>query len=230
MSGHRINGDGTGIRGLLLDFGSVMSVSVFERHRQTEQLLGLPANSLTWRGPFAPETDPLWQQMQRDEISERDYWAKRARELGEQLGEPGWTMQTLLTRISQVEPNTVVRPEMTRLITQTRARGVRVGILTNELELFYGKRFLEGLGVLREVDVFIDATHTGILKPDPRAYALATEGLHLPPRQVLFVDDQLRNIVGAVKMGLLTQYFDLRDVPGNIAATRARLGLPGENM
>jgi putative hydrolase of the HAD superfamily len=230
MSGHRINGAGAGIRGLLLDFGSVMSVSVFERHRQTEQLLGLPVNSLTWRGPFAPETDPLWQQMQRDEISERDYWAKRASELGEQLGEPGWTMQTLLTRISQVEPNTVVRPEMTRLITQAQDRGIRVGILTNELELFYGKPFLEGLDVLREVDAFVDATHTGILKPDARAYALATEGLRLPPCQVLFVDDQLRNIVGAVKVGLLTQYFDLRDVPGNIAATRARLGLPMENM
>lgn len=220
---------GTTIRGLLLDFGSVISVSVFERHRQTEQLLGLPVNSLQWLGPLAPQADPLWQSMQRDEISERDYWAQRARELGESVGEPGWTMQTMLARISQVEPNTVVRPEMSRLMQQARARGIRVGILSNELELFYGPRFLEGLDVLRLVDAFVDATHTGILKPDPRAYALAIDAMRLAPGQVLFVDDQLRNVVGAVKAGLLTQYFDLRDVSGNIAATRARLGLPVES-
>ena len=132
-------GPGTPIRGLLLDFGSVISVSVFERHRQTEQLLGLPAHSLQWLGPLAPEGDPLWQSMQRDEISERDYWAERARELGEQLGETGWTMQTMLTRISQVEPNTVVRPAMSRLMQQARAAGIRVGILSNELELSMGR-------------------------------------------------------------------------------------------
>ena len=40
------SGPGAVIRGLLLDFGSVISVSVFERHRQTEQLLGLPTSDL----------------------------------------------------------------------------------------------------------------------------------------------------------------------------------------
>jgi putative hydrolase of the HAD superfamily len=230
MSAGPEDGRPSAVRGLLLDFGSVISVSVFERHRQTEQLLRLPAHSLQWMGPLAPQTDPLWQSMQRDEISERDYWAQRARELGESVGESGWTMQTMLARISQVEPNTVVRPEMSRLMQQARARGIRLGILSNELELFYGSRFLKGLDVLRLVDAFVDATHTGILKPDPRAYALATDAMRLAPEQVLFVDDQLRNVVGAVKAGLLTQYFDLRDVSGNIAATRARLGLAVESM
>ena len=219
-----------GIRGLLLDFGAVISVSVFERHRQTEELLGLPAHSLQWMGPLAPQTDPLWQAMQRDEISERDYWAQRAHELGEQVGEPGWDMPTLLRRISQVEPDTVVRPAMHRLILEARARGIRVGILSNEMELFYGAAFLARLEVLRHLDAFVDATRTGILKPDARAYALATDAMRLEPPQVLFVDDQLRNVIGGAKVGLLTQYFDLRDIAGNIAATRVRLGLPVENI
>jgi putative hydrolase of the HAD superfamily len=230
MSAGTEHGTTSGVRGLLLDFGSVISVSVFERHRQTEQLLRLPAHSLQWMGPLAPQTDPLWQSMQRDEISERDYWAQRARELGERVGEPGWDMTTLLRRISQVDPNTVVRPAMSRLILEARARGIRVGILSNELELFYGASFLAGLEVLRHLDAFVDATRTGILKPDARAYALAIDAMRLEPAQVLFVDDQLRNIVGAAKVGLLTQHFDLRDIAGNIAATRARLGLPVESI
>jgi len=99
-------------------------------------------------------------------------------------------------------------------------------MLTNELELFYGKEFLRRMDVLEHFDAIVDATHTGILKPDPRAYAMATAAMELPAREILFVDDQFRNIAGAVKAGLQTQHFDVRDVPGQIAAVAARLALP----
>jgi putative hydrolase of the HAD superfamily len=98
-------------------------------------------------------------------------------------------------------------------------------MLTNELELFYGKPFLAGMDVLVHFDPIIDATHTGILKPDPRSYQMAIEAMGLPAQHILFVDDQFRNITGAVKAGLQTQFFDLRDVSGQIASIAARLTL-----
>jgi FMN phosphatase YigB (HAD superfamily) len=55
---------------------------------------------------------------------------------------------------------------------------------------------------------------------------MAAERLALPAAQILFVDDQFRNIAGAVDAGMQVQLFDLRDVPGNVAAVAARLGLP----
>lgn len=213
-------------KGLLLDFGAVISVSVFERHRETEVELRLPTGSLTWMGPLAPATDALWQAMQQDEITERDYWATRARELGESVGERDWDMLAMLTRIRQVDPNAVVRPAIKRLIHLARAEGIKVGILSNELELFYGKHFLDRMDILQEMEMIVDATHNNILKPDPRAYALAIEALKLKPEEILFVDDQFRNVVGGVKAGLQTQYFDLRDIDGHIAAIAARLQLP----
>ena len=212
-------------RGLLLDFGAVISVSVFERHRETEALLGLTQGSLTWLGPLAPDTDPLWQAMQRDEITEREYWSTRARELGTSVGEADWDVLRMLTRLRQVDPNAIVRPEIKRLIHAARARGIKVGILSNDLELFYGKEFLLRMDVLQEIGTIIDATHSGILKPAPRAYELAIEAMQLAPEEILFVDDQFRNIAGAVKAGLQTHYFDLRDVSGQVTAIAARLGL-----
>jgi putative hydrolase of the HAD superfamily len=212
-------------RALLLDFGSVISLSAFERHRQTERALNLAPGSLTWMGPLDPDTDPLWAAMQRDEITEREYWAQRARELGEAVGESGWDMAALLGRLHHEHPNRAIRPEMDRLIRLARSRGIRVGVLSNEAELFYGADVLGRFDILRDMDVMIDATRTGILKPDPRAYALALEAFGLAPREVLFVDDQFRNIEGAARAGLQSQYFDLRDVPGNIAAIAARLKL-----
>lgn len=213
-------------RGLLLDFGAVISISLFERQRDNEQRLGLRAGTLTWLGPIDPDSDALWQAMQRDELTEREYWARRAAELGQMLGEPDWSMLTLLARTRPSDPNALVRPELSRLIRDAKACGLRVGILSNELELFYGKAFLEGMQILREMHMLIDATHTGVLKPDPRAFAAAVAGLQLPAARVLFVDDQLRNVVGGARAGLQTQLFDLRDVAGSVAAIRARLRLP----
>ena len=215
-------------RGLLLDFGSVISVSVFERHRESERLLGLAEGTLSWLGPIDPATDALWESMQRDEITERDYWAHRAAELGTLVGESGWDVMTMLHRIRQTDANAIIRPQMQRMMRSARANGIRVGILSNELELFYGSDMLAQMDVLADTAMIVDASNTGILKPDLRAYTQATEGLGLPPQEILFVDDQFRNIVGAVKAGLQTQHFDLRDIPGNLAAIASRLQLPIE--
>jgi putative hydrolase of the HAD superfamily len=217
-------------KALLLDFGSVISVSVFERHRETESTLGLPPETLTWLGPIDPSTDMLWQSMQRDEISERDYWAIRAREVGAAIGERDWSVRAMLTRTRQTDPNAVVRPGMVKLIRRASANGILVGILSNELELFYGAEFLAQMSVLKDMAVIVDATHTGILKPDRRAYQLAVDELKTRADEILFVDDQMRNVVGAAKAGLQVQYFDLRDINGNIAAIATRLNLPVEEL
>jgi putative hydrolase of the HAD superfamily len=212
-------------QGLLLDFGAVMSISVFERHAQTEAILGLPAGTLTWLGALNPKTDPLWLSMQQDEISERDYWQARASELGKLVGESQWSVIDMLTRIRQVDPNAVIRPEMTKLIQQAKAAGLRIGILSNEMELFYGKAFLDQMAILKDIDCVVDATHTHTLKPDPDAYALGVAAMGLAAEDILFVDDQFRNISGAVKAGLQVHYFELRDIAGNFSALTARLGL-----
>ena len=67
-------------QGLILDFGGVVTRTLFETHDLSEAALGLAPGTLTWRGPFDPDNDPLWQDMQADRISERDYWMRRTRE------------------------------------------------------------------------------------------------------------------------------------------------------
>ena len=211
--------------GLLLDFGSVMTYSLFEKHRDTETILGLPAGSLTWLGPLDPRTDDLWQAMQRDEISERDYWAQRAAQLGRACGEEGWDMFALLKRVRHIEPNAAIRPQMLELVRCAARHGIKVGILSNELELFYGKAFLDRLDIMKDIATIIDGSHSKVLKPKPQAYRAAVEAMDLPPAQLLFVDDQMRNIVGAHEYGLQTQLFELRDPDGSYGAVLNRLRL-----
>lgn len=214
--------------GLLLDFGSVISYSLFETHPATEKILGLPTGSLAWRGPLDPQTDALWRAMQRDEISERDYWAQRALELGRACGEEGWDMLTVQRRVRHQAPETMLRPEMRALVSAAVRAGIKVGLLSNELELFHGKPFLDRLEIMSDIAVLIDGSHSHILKPERAAYEAAIAAMDMPAARLLFVDDQFRNIAGAELAGLQTQYFDLRDPAGCIAAIAARLRIPME--
>ena len=188
-------------RALILDFGGVVTRTLFETHDITERALGRQPGTLTWRGPFDPAGDPLWTRMQAREISERDYWMERTRETGRLVGEDWTDMKTFVQRARGAEAELVLRPEARDTILAARAAGLKLAILSNELDLFYGADFRDRLALLGLFDVVTDATYTHILKPDPRAYAAVTDGLQLSAADCVFVDDQPRNVAGAVAAG-----------------------------
>lgn len=194
---------------LVLDFGSVVTRSLFETHEVTEAALGLAPGTLTWRGPFDPASDPLWCDMQAGRLSEREYWLIRAREVGRLVGETWDRMETLVVRARGADPDSAIRPEAVAAIEAARAAGCRLAILSNELDLFYGSALRSRVAVLRHADCIVDATYTGILKPDPRAYALCLEQLGMAAGQCVFVDDQLRNVEGARQVGMRALHFDI---------------------
>ena len=198
---------------LVLDFGGVISRTLFETHTLTEQALGLAPGSLQWRGPFDPDTDPLWVAMQNDEMSERDYWAERTREIAAMIGEQ-WTQMSQMVKAARgADPEAIIRPEALAAMDEAEAAGAKLAILSNELDLFYGTSFRAKLPFMDRFDVIIDATDTKILKPDPRAYRDCAEALGLPCEQCDFVDDQMRNIVGAQAVGMHAVHFDVHQPP-----------------
>ncbi|MCC2110850.1 MAG: HAD-IA family hydrolase [Hyphomicrobiales bacterium] len=196
---------------LVLDFGGVISKTVFETHAESEKALGLPSGSLTWRGPFDPGGDPLWRAMQADRITERDYWLSRAKETGALVGRCWDTMAEFIRAIRGADPAAIIRPEAKTVIAAARAAGRKLAILSNELDLFYGADLRQKLSLLSDFDLIVDATYTNILKPDPEAYRLVTEGLRLPAEACVFVDDQQRNVRGAEAVGMRTVAFDVTD-------------------
>ncbi|HXV44360.1 MAG TPA: HAD-IA family hydrolase [Anaerolineae bacterium] len=212
------------LKALLLDFGGVVVMAAYELHHLTEKLLGLPSGFLTWRGPFDPASDPLWQAMQRDEITEREYWDIRAREIGQFVGQE-WTVRDYTRLIKCSSPAEAIRPEATETVRLARANGIKVGVLSNELELFYGQECVDRMPIIHELDALIDASHTKILKPEPEAYQMALAALGVVAHETLFVDDQGRNIVGAQQVGLETLHFDVTRPAVCYAQVRLRLGL-----
>lgn len=197
-------------KALVLDFGGVISRTLFETHAQTEAALGLEPGSLNWRGPFDPVNDALWREMEADRISERDYWLTRTHEVGVMVGEKWTRMEEFVQRARGADVSAVLRPEALAAIELAHQSGVRLAILSNELDLFYGAGFSAQLPLLKRFDVVVDATYTHILKPDARAYTACLSALDLPASACVFVDDQLRNVQGAQRVGIPTVHFDVK--------------------
>lgn len=212
-------------RALILDFGGVVTRTLFETHDVTERALGLAPGTLTWRGPFDPASDPLWVSMQNREITERDYWMERTREVGRLVGEDWTDMKTFVQRARGADADLVLRPQARDAILAAKKAGLRLAILSNELDLFYGVEFRRRFPLIDLFDVIVDATYTGILKPDPRAYELVLAELGLPREACVFVDDQAKNIEGAEAVGLPHVHFDVTQPADGYARALSMLGL-----
>ena len=212
-------------KALVLDFGGVVTKTLFETHAATEAALGLRPGTLQWRGPFDPTTDPLWQSMQADEISERDYWMTRTREVGQLVGKDWAAMSDMLIAARGDNPNTVIRPEFLTTLAKAKTAGIPVAILSNELDLFYGPDFRHKLSFLPQIDLIHDATYTKTLKPDPGAYTNLVHELGIPASDCVFVDDQKRNIDGAIKAGMQTVHFDVMNPLRSYQEAEQLLGL-----
>lgn len=213
------------MKALLLDVGGVILRS------GAEMLGGLGAREprvravTDRRGPFGPLADPDWAAMLREEITEREYWARRCAEVGGALGRD-WSMPEFMHALYGHAGVDAVRPGAAALITDARAAGVPVGVLTNDLRAFHGGEATDVHPLFEEVDVLVDASVTGILKPDPRAYAIAVARLGPAPEEIVFVDDMPWNVAGARAAGLRAVQLDLLAPDDAFAVARAALGLP----
>ncbi len=213
-------------RALVLDFGGVITRTLFETHAMTEAALGLAPGTLAWRGPFDPDGDALWRDMQAGRMTERDYWLARTRQVGALVGRDWTRMEEFVVAARSGDPMAVIRPEALAAIAAARAAGVRLAILSNELDLFYGADFRTRLPFLAGFDAIVDATYPGILKPDPRAYAFVTEALGLEAQACVFVDDQAKNVAGGRAAGMPSVHFDVRHPAQSYAEALALLAVP----
>ena len=70
---------------------------------------------------------------------------------------------------------------------------------------------------MADFDVIADATYTGILKPDRRAYLDCVAKLGLTVADCVFVDDQPANVAGARQVDLMTIWFNVREPAASFA-------------
>jgi putative hydrolase of the HAD superfamily len=213
-------------RGLLLDFGGVIMVSPFEMIDGLLARHGLPSEAVTCRGPFGPRGDPEWAALTAGSITEREYWSNLARRIGDLFSED-WTPLELTAALYAGSDDEFIRSDAARLVDDAREAGLPTGILTNDLELFHGRAWMDRVSILKAVDMMLDASVTGVMKPDPAAYVAAARALATPIDELVFIDDREPNVDGAEAAGAIAVALDITNPEPAFTRARELLGLAG---
>jgi putative hydrolase of the HAD superfamily len=183
------------IEAVLFDLGGVVMDSPLHAIARYERDHGLAPDAVN-RAVVAAGEEGAWARLERGELTVAAFCAPfeadcRAHGVAIDAGR-------LMEYIAAAG---VPRPMMLEAIRRIRARGLRVGALTNNW-VSDGRRPAESLRA--HFDAFVESAVVGLRKPDPRIYELACRQLGVPPPRTAFLDDIGRNLKPARALGMAT--------------------------
>lgn len=209
---------------LVLDFGGPVLLTPFEVAAGEPE--GVTHDLFFEQGPLATEArpDPDWAALQAGRLSERDYWARRAQAWHAAGGsEP--SVPTMFDALYSPPGPRMIRPQAQALLTDAIAAGRPTAILTNDMRAFHTQDWIDGTAIIHTVDVMVDGSIEGVLKPDPALYRLLSQRLGVDFADMVFVDDQPHNIAGAEALGIPSVWFDVTDPDASFDRARTLMGL-----
>lgn len=198
-------------KGLLLDFGGVVTSSLVKRMAEFCVESGLPAAAFV----DALRTEEGRRVMALAEAglaSQRDLEVVLARQLD--LPDEG-----LIERfLSPLTPCA----ETADLARRARAAGIPTGLLSNSLGAG-GYDIYAGYDLSAMFDVVVISHVVGLRKPDPAIFELAAAKLGLAPQDCVFVDDTVGHVKAARELGMSAVHFT--GDPEQLAEVERLIGL-----
>jgi epoxide hydrolase-like predicted phosphatase len=180
------------LRGLLVDYGGVLTTNVWESFRAFCDAEGLDREKVKHLFRNDPEALGLLRRLETGELSEEDFSAG----FGPMLGIPRERHEGLVDRLFAG-----MRPEepMLEALRRARSAGVRTGMISNS----WGRGRYDRSMFGELFDGVVISGEVGLHKPQPQIFELGAERVGLPPSQCIFVDDLRENCEGAEAVGMV---------------------------
>ncbi len=132
---------------------------------------------------------------------EREYFRTHYRFVLEELAvEDGERLVDELMETASYVPYTVLYDDTRPALEGLRARGQRVGLLSNAFPSLLDA--LGHLGILDDLDPKVISAFEGCEKPDPAIYRAALRVANVAPHDAIFVDDLPENVAAANSVGM----------------------------
>jgi putative hydrolase of the HAD superfamily len=203
------------IRGIIFDFGGVISNMRWDVARELEEQHGLKRGLLSRTLYDSDE----WREVEVGR-GDADKWRLAAHErLEAAAGGP------LPPLHQQWRDSWTVIVENVKLIRALRPP-YRIGILSNT-DIGLEERIRDNLGILDLFDNIVSSAVVGLAKPDHQIYRLAAGRLGLPEEECVFIDDAERNVAAAREVGMAGIHFRVHR-GDDLASQLAELGVRPE--
>jgi putative hydrolase of the HAD superfamily len=177
------------MKGLLVDFGGVLTTNVFDSFRQFCEAEGIDPNRVKTLFRENPEALGLVRSLEVGDIDEDDF----SREFGALLEIDD--RDDLVNRMfGYIEPDEA----MVEAVKRARGAGVRTGLLSNSM----GAGRYDRSAFPELFDGVVISGEVGLHKPQPEIFELACERVGLAPADCVFVDDLRENCEGAEAIGM----------------------------
>jgi putative hydrolase of the HAD superfamily len=196
-------------RGLLVDWGGVLTTDVFDSFRAFCELEGLEADAVASAFRQDVECRELLIAFETGALSEEEFEAQFAPRLG--VASAGL--------IDRLFAGSAPDEEMIETVRRARSAGVRTGLVSNS----WGTRRYPRELLSELFDGVVISAEVGIRKPSPEIYALGAERIGVGPPQCVFVDDLPFNLSPATDLGMATVHH--RSVDETIPELERLLGV-----
>ncbi|MCP2315117.1 putative hydrolase of the HAD superfamily [Nocardia amikacinitolerans] len=180
-------------RAILVDFGGVLTTSVFAGFRAFGRSIGVDPDLPICLIASDAVVNSAFVEFEAGRRSDEHF----EEVLAEALTEHGGTVEAdgLLRRLrSEIGPD----PEMIELIAGVRAAGHPVALVSNSL----GRDCYDDVDIAALVDVAVVSAEVGLRKPDRAIYELACARLEVEPGEAVMIDDLTHNVDGARRAGI----------------------------
>jgi epoxide hydrolase-like predicted phosphatase len=177
-------------RGLLVDYGGVLTSDLFDSFRSFCELEGIESSAVGERFRSDPECRELLIGLGTGKLPEEEFEVAFAEILGVAPAE-------LIDRLFAGS-----HPEESMLVAIERARGagIRTGLVSNS----WGTRRYDHEQLAKLFDGIVISGEVGIRKPSPEIYELGVERIGVAAEQCVFVDDLPFNLAPAATLGMTT--------------------------
>jgi len=184
-------------RGLLVDWGGVLTSDVFDSFRAFCELEGIEPDAVANAFRHDPDSRAALIAFECGTLPQAEFEAR----LGPMLG------VTTTGLIERLFAGSAPDEPMLEAVRRARAAGVRTGLVSNSWGTSRYPR-----GVLAELfDGVVISGEVGIRKPSPEIYALGAERIGVQPQACVFVDDLPFNLSPAAELGMATVHHRIAD-------------------
>jgi putative hydrolase of the HAD superfamily len=183
---------------VIFDLGGVVLGSPLHAIARFEREFGIPAGFVN-RVVVSTGPSGAWSRLERGELRV-EQWVPEFERDCEAAGQKLDAARMMEEIRTASEP----RPAMIAAIRAIRARGLRVGALTNNWVADEPTENRLGLELRVLFDAYVESAIVGLRKPDPRIYQHACRALGVAPETSIFLDDIGANLKAARALGMHT--------------------------